>query len=437
VGSHREAVRPDWPTKLPGDEFTCYPVDFHLYAANVTIDDGEGLARVEWPIESDWTQRPLQCWATFGYVVPEPGSKKGEYHEEARADFEYDPQDAPERDQKITGIEPYLRRLHHDAMQSGLLRTLDPRTQDPTLGGGHVTVDQVYTPLDTRALMARDQAGRVGWLPAPEDREEMREQETTLLSAMEAADLCERLVILGDPGSGKSTFVNFLALGLAGYLLEPGSDWLERLRVQGWGHGAPLPIYVTLRDFAQNMGDEGEHGTVQSLLGHIERMLGKYGCADAMAAVKDAMNQGHVLLMLDGLDEVPAENRVAVRDTVKAVMTAFPCRVLITCRILSYANPEWRIPESDVVTLAPFNQEKTQHFITAWYQASAALGKIEPGTAQNLIQDLTTAVDDPRLSDMATNPMLLTVMAIVHNFGSSALSVDQGGQSTRRQSKSK
>ena len=33
--------------------------------------------------------------------------------------------------QDLSGINPYLQQLHHDAMQSGLLRTLDPRTKDP------------------------------------------------------------------------------------------------------------------------------------------------------------------------------------------------------------------------------------------------------------------------------------------------------------------
>ncbi|MBN1563401.1 MAG: SUMF1/EgtB/PvdO family nonheme iron enzyme, partial [Anaerolineae bacterium] len=71
--------------------------------------------------------------------------------------------------------------------------------------------------------------------------------------------------------------------------------------------------------------------------------------------------------------------------------------------------------DTETITLAPFDDDKIAHFVAAWYTASAALGNIDPAAAQERTNDLQTAVNDVGLRDMASNPMLLTVMAIVHN----------------------
>jgi hypothetical protein len=74
------------------------------------------------------------------------------------------------------------------------------------------------------------------------------------------------LALLGDPGSAKSTFVNFVALCMAGELSGhqeanlaglrvpvPANDESQRQRQdenpQPWDHGPLIPMRVVLRDF--------------------------------------------------------------------------------------------------------------------------------------------------------------------------------------------
>ena len=88
-----------------------------------------------------------------------------------------------------------------------------------------------------------------------------------------------RLALLGDPGSGKSTFVNFVALCMAGELLghpdanlsvlstpvpaeEAEAQRRNDMPPQPWRHGALLPIRVILREFvARGLPPAGQPAT--------------------------------------------------------------------------------------------------------------------------------------------------------------------------------
>lgn len=316
-------------------------------------------------------------------------------------------------------LNPYLRWLHEQSKKSGLLHVLTPRDVGANGDTGTVTVDQVYTPLDTRQTVYRTKDGKLLLSnPNPEAAElkrEGEELEQSPLTAMEAADLMPRLVLLGDPGSGKSTFVGYLALSLSGALLDHDSEWYGHLQTQGWSHGEKLPILVTLRDFAQDVKDE--KGSAAQIYDHIERELRKWNLAEAFPALQTALDDGRAMVMFDGLDEVPSEKRELVRDAVTHFMTR--ChegnRYIITCRILSYTNPEWHIRGTTSQTIAPFDQYKIQHFVRAWYTALTTVRDIDPQTAQARVNDLSTALNDPKLLNVSENPMLLTVMVIVHN----------------------
>ncbi|MCP4694617.1 MAG: hypothetical protein GY859_41700, partial [Desulfobacterales bacterium] len=227
-----------------------------------------------------------------------------------------------------------------------------------------------------------------------------------------------KMVLLGDPGGGKSTFVNHLALCLAGHILNPNKGWLERLPKWPKAMANLLPIPITLRNLAawvrENQPDQGESGL---LLAWLEYYLGRRDLGDYYPVLLEALRKGEAILLLDGLDEVPVDD--ALRGKIMACIADLPIAfkdapMLLTCRVLSYQDPAWRLDGETwpVFELAGLDEEKITGFITAWHRQLADVNVVSNPEASSA--RLIRAVRRPDLWRLARNPLLLTVMAIVH-----------------------
>jgi formylglycine-generating enzyme required for sulfatase activity/energy-coupling factor transporter ATP-binding protein EcfA2 len=226
------------------------------------------------------------------------------------------------------------------------------------------------------------------------------------------------LLLLGDPGSGKSTLVNFLAyvLAQAGRAEEP-APWMERLAP--WDHGPLLPLRVILREFAVGLPAGTRRGKAGLLLQHLRATLEEWGLDSFWPHLHQALGEGKlpILVLLDGLDEVPADLRQAVVESVDRFVGRYPQhRYLVTCRPYAYVGQPWRLSGFREVTLAPFSEEQMDHFITAWYNELARRGRFTKAQAEARAGQLKAAAARADLRGLAERPLLLTVMALLHTF---------------------
>jgi formylglycine-generating enzyme required for sulfatase activity/energy-coupling factor transporter ATP-binding protein EcfA2 len=248
------------------------------------------------------------------------------------------------------------------------------------------------------------------------------------LSALEALSRSEehRLMLLGAPGSGKSTFVSHLALCLAEANLrlrraneaEPAVGWLARL--PGWSHGPLLPVRLILRDLAAfGPLTDAVRGSVRLLEAYLVTMLHDAGCPDALEALRAALRDGTALLLIDGLDEVVGDPILArIGQCIEAAARSYRAPILVTCRVLDYQEePQRQLPGFPTRTLADLDDRQVRQFVQDWYAGLAASGRRTPAQAAERANALRAAVDDrDELRSLAGSPLLLTVMALVHAF---------------------
>lgn len=235
------------------------------------------------------------------------------------------------------------------------------------------------------------------------------------------------LVILGDPGSGKSTLVKLITHAFG----RSASSSLPQ-------HFGPLlPIPIILRDYKV-----GEWNSFEDMLRSFIKQLDEE-IRDSITVewLSEYLTKGQAIVLLDGIDEIgSAEARRHLRDKVVApLIRKFPDSYLIlTSRIIGFEEvpfdqirfSEKPDSESDEplhmfgayanspisVSLArcyvaPFNNEDIEQFIVRWYTAR------ETDSAQRSegIESLKRALaQNDRVKRLAGNPSLLTLIALIH-----------------------
>lgn len=235
------------------------------------------------------------------------------------------------------------------------------------------------------------------------------------LKAIEALRQNRQLVLLGDPGGGKTSFVNHIALTMAGALLDEEPEWNNILDNQ---FDTPLfPIRIVLRRFSTTLTAESKPDK-EMLYAAIQNTLGE----ESGAAVRGRLEDPNTLLLLDGLDEVPTQSdsddidrRRIVLQSVRALLIAHPnCRVLVTCRIKPYRQGDYQLGLPDF-TLAPLDSPRIKRFTELWYDE---LARLEPHRAEAMPPTRTRLLNQlelrPTLAEMAQTPLLLTMLAQVN-----------------------
>ncbi|MBP1467998.1 SUMF1/EgtB/PvdO family nonheme iron enzyme [Candidatus Chloroploca sp. M-50] len=242
----------------------------------------------------------------------------------------------------------------------------------------------------------------------------------TLLRAQAATEALAdqpRLVVLGDPGSGKSTFVRHLAWALARRGLDQADP---ATALPGWDAIPPvLPLLLPLRRLAGALAKRAT--TAQTVMTLLRATLAGYGVAQPNDLLTDALVRGAVILLLDGLDEVllertdKAADRTTTLQAVQAFAERYPkVRLVVTCRTRAFTKELQALLGWPVATLAPLTLGQVRAFVPAWYGELVAHGHLAQAQAEGLSAELiATIAASPRLRAMAASPLLVTLMALL------------------------
>lgn len=324
---------------------------------------------------------------------------------------------AENRPDNARAIDIYCRWLMENTSNLPL-RSMDINASDPMNKQKPIKISNIFIDLDTTqpAINLRSEGiGRIKDANS-EDRERME-----TISVLDAVLDNRTIVLLGDPGSGKTTFLNFLAHSLAANIIYPSANWLKNLPNWPKKEVNTIPIIIFLRDLARSSTGLPKSTDPAYLWRYIISRLDALNLSDAAKPLIEALESGTALILFDGLDEIPTQSeRIFIRELILSFLKRYPKnRYIITCRVLSYHSPEvgkpdLRINDLPVFELAPFDEYKIERFIIAWYKELARLGAVPVEDSSTMAEYLRDAVQRRDLYRLARNPLLLTVMALVH-----------------------
>lgn len=207
------------------------------------------------------------------------------------------------------------------------------------------------------------------------------------------------VVILGHPGSGKTFLLRWLAVSAVESTLR-------------FGVASPIPLLISLATYAQATDPIGIYEYLKEVLLEAKQPIVHW--------LDEAISERRVFFLLDGLDEVGDE--AARRQMTEAVeslrQVAKGCLVLLTSRIAGYVDP---LPGQHLM-LTPFTNDAIRKFLSRWCELYAidrtgesAINR-ESGRreGEQLAYDVLA---NKEVRELARNPLLLTVLAIVHRAG--------------------
>ncbi len=187
---------------------------------------------------------------------------------------------------------------------------------------------------------------------------------------LKAVEKYSKLTILGKPGAGKTTFLKYLAIQC----------------IEGKILGHRLPIFITLKDFA-------EAANQPNLLEYIAQF-------NRDLFLQEIFQQGKALVLLDGLDEVREEDSKRILKEIRDCSHQFrENHFIMTCRI---AAREYTFEKFTEVEIADFDFTQISNFATKWFKDKS----VKP---EKFINSL---LDNDRIQELATNPLLLTLLCL-------------------------
>jgi formylglycine-generating enzyme required for sulfatase activity len=272
-----------------------------------------------------------------------------------------------------------------------------------------IRIEDIYVPL--RAMIDDRLTGTSCFADAEDAEKSLQEcrggSEISIPDAFIAAEKRNRrgIVILGDPGSGKTTYMKRVLL----WCLRGGLDAL------GLPHEM-VPVFLPLRDLKD---------VTKNLDDFIQEQLSQPNLGTPAGFGKRLLQRGNLLFLLDGLDEVSeTAHRMKVSRWIETALKIYhSCRFVVTCRFAGYTDAARLDADFLEMHIRPMTTEQAEAFVRNWYRIVETSHSRDCEQAEIIAQDkadkLIQRLRQPdfrarRVFELTRNPLLLTNICLVH-----------------------
>lgn len=246
-------------------------------------------------------------------------------------------------------------------------------------------------------------------------REAAEDEDRTSALSYLLDDTVRGLVLVGGPGSGKSTLGQYLAQIHRARLLEVLDELCDGENSIGDYENctARIPFRVLLREYAQWVSRRQDTGSLFSYLAfQVSEESQRETKAEDIQAV---VSTNPVVLILDGLDEV-AEKRLRRRvidniasfvNQTRSVLSG-DLRVVGTTRPYGY-SAEFEPARYLHLTLQNLEAHRAAYYATRW----AKVREHNPKNAQMVLSAFEKCSDDPVVSVLTQTPLQVTILLVI------------------------
>ncbi len=209
------------------------------------------------------------------------------------------------------------------------------------------------------------------------------------VSGLDAVSRYGKLMVLGKPGSGKTTFLQYVAIQCNEGEFEPNR----------------VPIFIKLKEFSEDASEEDKF----NLLSYIIKQFNS--CEIEPEITNNLLFEGKTLILLDGLDEVAEEDSdKVVREIRKLAQDYHKNYFVITCRI---AASNYQFQKFTDVEVADFNSEQVESFAEKWFVAVARNNHSEGKALAHQFIDKLLRPENQSIRELAVTPILLNLTCLV------------------------
>jgi len=242
-----------------------------------------------------------------------------------------------------------------------------------------VKLRDIYTAVNILEKITSQQSRSVDELEQDFDRDTRSfGKKVTTKEGTKVVNEFEKLIVLGKPGAGKTTFLKYIALQAANGLLKYKY----------------LPVLITLKQFADSD---------KTLIDFVVEQFRPSSLAKPKLFVDYLLEEGKCILLFDGLDEISEDKETYVIEEIKVFTNKYrKNKYVLSCRIAAF---NYIFEHFTDVEIADFNSEQISRFISNWFGSNTEKAKrCQEELADNLA-----------IKELGSKPLLLTLLCLVFN----------------------